>query len=270
MTSFFLKLLWVLGSLVGLIYFGLPLLIRSKLRMAAKPKYIKFDLDDPAVPRDVSNYFNDVADDLEPIGFEIVEALTMPRPTVNVTSFFLLLVHRPNKDYALVSVMYGRSQGTNARGERTQVTRLAAAQTDFFSRFRDGTNVSTNNVEQVGAYRRLPWNIVARFPMVEDTVQLYHLHQRLLETYDITSTKFLRVEEDFQGDAGAYLAHVMREQLEEQVNTGYFTYSKEDDVFVPTLKGAYLMTWRQLWPFKAIALARIRSRAQRLLREFGP
>jgi hypothetical protein len=33
------------------------------------------------------------------------------------------------------------------------------------------------------------------------------------------------------------------------------------------LKGAYLMTWKQLWPFKAIAQSRIRKKALELLRE---
>jgi hypothetical protein len=262
-----LIVLLLLGCVAGVIYGGLPLLIRSTLRISAQPEYLNIDLNDPAVPQDVSNYFQSVAEVLAPIGFESVEALSMPRPSSGTTSFFLLMANRLNKDYALVTVMYRCTQETDAAGEPTQVSRLATAYTDFFSRFRDGTNVSTSNVLEVGVFRPLPWNIVARLPMVEDMRRLYQLHQRLLETYDINSSKFLRVEEEYQNDAGAYLAQVIREQLNEQVDTGYFYYSKDDDVYRPTLKGAYLMTWKQLWPFKAIARSRIRMNAGRLLRE---
>ena len=188
----------------------------------------------------------------------------MPQPASGVTAFYLVMANRPNKDYVLATVMYGRSRAPGEDGK--EVTRLAAAQIEFFSRFRDGSQVCTDNGKDVPGFPSGPMSSVAKFPMIEDAVKLYRVHRALLEKHQGTSTKFLRVDE-FQGDVGAYLGQVVREQLDEKVTAGYFYFSEEEGVYRPTLKGAYLMTWRQLQPFKGISKTRIRSKALELMRE---
>ena len=37
-----------------------------------------------------------------------------------------------------------------------------------------------------------------------------------------------------------------------QIDTGYMYLSPHERLYRPTWKGAFLMTWGQLWPFKAI------------------
>jgi hypothetical protein len=51
------------------------------------------------------------------------------------------------------------------------------------------------------------------------------------------------------------------------VDLGYYYRDELAGVQRPTLKGAYLMSWRLLWPVKPIRAALRRSKAQRLLRE---
>jgi hypothetical protein len=255
---------WFVLGIPALFYLGIPLVIRSKIRMDAHPEYLKIDLNDPILPQQVGDYFREAASELEPSGFEVVQAVSMPNPASGVTAFYLLLSHRPNKDYALVTVMYARAAAMGA--EDSEVARASVASSEFFSRFQDGSQLCTTNGSYVPPFSPGPSTSVERFPMVEDPGKLYRLHQMLLQRHEGVSPKFLRVDE-FQGDVGAYLSQVNREQLNEQITAGYFYLSEEEQVYRPTLKGAYLMTWRQFEPFKKLAQTRIRNRAARLLRE---
>jgi hypothetical protein len=256
--------LFLLGF-AGLFYLGVPLVIRAQVRMACEPEYEKIELDDPAVPREVSKYFRTVAAQLTPLGFELVDALLMPNPVSRVTMFYLLMVQRANKDYALATVACGRVPARE-QGELQEVTRLASSSTECFSRFRDGTQACTSNSPQVPSFLPGASISIRRFPMIADLAKLYRLHQTHVEKHEGTSTKFLRVDE-FRGDVGAYLNCVFREQHNEQVSAGYFYLSEEEGAYRPTLKGAYLMTWRQLEPFKTLARKRIEREALRLLKE---
>jgi hypothetical protein len=182
-----------------------------------------------------------------------------------VTTFYLLMAQRANKDYALTTVAYGRVP-VRENGELREVTRLASSSTECFSRFRDGTQACTSNSALVPSFPPGASSSIERFPMIADSAKLYSLHQSHLKKHQGTSMKFLRVDE-FRGDMGAYLNCVRREQFNEQVSAGYFYLSEEEGVYRPTLKGAYLMTWRQLEPFKSFARKRIERRGVQLLKE---
>src|SRR5438132_1619076 len=75
--------------------------------------------------------------------------------------------------------------------------------------------------------------------MVTDSARAYHLHQALVERHGTSSSKFLRLDEEFDGDAREYLAQAaLLEELNAQVGTGYLYLSEEEEVFRATLKGA--------------------------------
>jgi hypothetical protein len=103
--------------------------------------------------------------------------------------------------------------------------------------------------------------------MVEEPARLYRLHQALVERERNSSGKILRVDEEFNGDAAAYLAASVVEDLEGQVGTGYFHRSEHEKSYRPTWKGVFIMTWQELWPFKAIRRARRDHKARQLLAE---
>ena len=83
----------------------------------------------------------------------------------------------------------------------------------------------------------------------------------------------LRVDEEFQGNAKEFLRQVVLvECFEDQIATGYLQTA--DVGWRPTVYGALLMTWKELWPFKSIRTAALHRRGRLLEadleQEFGP
>ena len=54
-----------------------------------------------------------------------------------------------------------------------------------------------------------------------------------------------------------------------QAEAGYFYLDEEADVYRPTWKGAYLMTWTFLWPISRLQKMRTKRDAERIRMELG-
>ena len=63
-------------------------------------------------------------------------------------------------------------------------------------------------------------------------------------------------------------AQVMVETYDRQVQIGWLYRDAAAGAYRPTWKGAFLMTWGQLWPMKAIREAGLRARERRILTAF--
>jgi hypothetical protein len=79
--------------------------------------------------------------------------------------------------------------------------------------------------------------------------------------------KVFRLEVEFRGDAAASAAATMVEELEDAARAGYMALSPDGETYRPTWKGAFLMTWKQLWPAKGILRAARDRTARRLIAE---
>jgi hypothetical protein len=254
----FAWLLILMGVLYLLPYVLGPFLIHRNLTQKAKPELVPFPPDHPSLPDDVADFFSAMRAELRGIGFELIDGFALPRQTPNVKAVLLLFVNRASRDAALATVMYGEAPNVEAR--------LKTAYLEFATRFRDGGIVNTNNSDQMGAFRKLPFVHTTQFPKVRSAALLFRIHTALAEKYG-TGAKVLRHDEEFHGDGRAFLAAAMREELERQIPTGFMWLSEEEGLFRPTWKGAFLMTWGLLFPFKQIRLARRDRKAKRLLAE---
>jgi hypothetical protein len=139
---------------------------------------------------------------------------------------------------------------------------------EFVSRFRDGTVVHTNNSPQPGVFGPRPTHTAGRFPAVKEADRLYRLHQALAERHP-SGLKVLRLDEEFAGEARATVAASLVEEMEAQVKTGYLHLSPQERVYRPTCKGACLMTWKLLWPVKAIRRVLQEREAARLMADLA-
>jgi hypothetical protein len=254
--------LLVLAGLLLFPYLLGPIVIRFTLRQAAEPKLDPFDANDPHLPPEVARHFRRVAEALGPLGFDVVQALALPDQTPRVKAVVLLLANRAGADAALATVMYA---------DTPEGTTLQTAYVEIVTRFRDGSVVQTNNSEVLSAFPKGPEKISTQFPTVRAADRLYRLHRALVERHGSPAGKILRLDADFKGDAVAYVTAAIVEELEEQIGTGFMYPSDDRTVYRPTWKGAWLMTWGQLWPFKAIRRQRRDHKARRLLAELeGP
>jgi hypothetical protein len=252
---------WIAIAAVALVtspYWGGPILIRATMRQAAEPDLLKFDPTDPMLPHDVAGHFQRVRKGLEPLGFQVAEGMALPHQTERVKALVLLLVHRGNKDAALATAIYAKMP---------EGTKLQTAYTEFVSRYRDGTVVQTNNTEQLGAFKTRPHITTIRLPMIRNVERLYQLHRAATKRHDESPGKVLRLDEEFRGDAAAYFAAALVEELSGQIETGYMYLSERESAFRPTWKGAFIMTWGLLWPISAIRRTLRDAKARQMLRE---
>jgi len=81
--------------------------------------------------------------------------------------------------------------------------------------------------------------------------------------------KVLRLDESFGGDEIAFLQACMKEEFQNATNAGYLRLQRDDTTYLATVRGAYLMTWKELPPIKQWLAWRARVRTKRLLREVG-
>jgi len=258
LTNYWQTLVFIVGVSIALLYVVFPVIIRFTLRQSANPKLVAFHADDPKLPRAVVDHLWNVIEELEPLGFEQVQGLFLPNASPRVKLFSFLLVHRRNKDAVFVMAAYAQTPDG---------TRLHTAHLDIGTRFRDGSMVSTSNSQVAGAFPLRPRQTKTRLPMVKDAARLYRLHRAVLKSHEVAAGKILRLDEEFDGDIAAYLHRSMEEELEDAAAAGYMYRSAYETVYRPTWKVAFLMTWAQLWPWKAIRAARLKSEGRRLLEQ---
>ncbi|HEY7087721.1 MAG TPA: hypothetical protein VH518_06495, partial [Tepidisphaeraceae bacterium] len=184
-------------------------------------------------------------------GFDIIAYFRMPNLTPNVEGFVALWANRQ------------RGQGA------TTVVIKSAVQTKFYTEFltrlaKEPFAVLTNNSTDVGAFKKTSRKDVMSAPMVQDIQQLYKLHMYREQKFGLTPAKprFLAA----MGQEVDYYAHATAVEIRRQVETGYFIHAG-NDVYIPTIVGAFMMTWKQLPPIKNMLASARNRRAQQALAE---
>jgi hypothetical protein len=158
------------------------------------------------------------------------------------------VLRRDGGDAACAAALYTKSGGTRLR------------YLELFTRFAGGETIATNNSRQPRVWAPARGRRVEQFPGVREPALLYRIHQARLADAPAAPR-----EDPFAGgDVAAVLRQGMLREITAQLEAGY-VYVDPRGAYRPTWKGAVLMTWRLLWPMKAIARARLRRRATALV-----
>jgi hypothetical protein len=252
---------WIAWALVGfMVYVGaLPLLIWKTFKQESEPT---LQLIDPAtcpLPPDVQQNFDRAEVELIPAGFEVTGTLFLPSSVPNVKPIVRLYVNRPQKDMAMVASIFTESQSAPQHHKYVE----------FCTRFADGLEINTGNTEVVGSFPPRPQVSTTHYPWIKSAAELYRVHQAVLRLKAPGAAKALTFEREYHGDGAAYLAAGIKRELAEAANAGYVYLDSATGQYRATLKGAYLMTWKQLPPFKQVVETLRRKRAERLMKESG-
>ena len=249
----------VILVLILLPYIGGPLLILSTFKFRFPTRIVFFDPDTIALPRDVAEFVEPAREKLIALGFRPEAYFCLPDVIANVKSISVLLVNTGTNEGAMVSCIYAETVGIS--------TLIKTKYVEFITRFRDGVCVQTSNSPELGAFRHEPNDHTIQFWDLHDVAELYRRHQRISERLSAAPRK-LRIVDEFRNDVEQYLqTAVLQEPLEYQVQVGLFR--QVPDGYRPTLKGALVLTWQELWPWKYIRKqARLRE-ARRWLEEIG-
>ncbi|MEZ4526857.1 MAG: hypothetical protein R2941_13140 [Desulfobacterales bacterium] len=235
---------------VKLIFSGIvaPIIVHAKQRMAAKPR---FDLFDPRnLPQDKADYFVRNLQLLQKEGFEPA-AFVSWESNENQRILFALAVNRENRDMAMAAFA---TAGTESKP-------LEVRYTEFCTVFADSSEISTNSNPQPDVLKPFPDKKVFSFPRVKDPHHLYILHRRLLARFALGKEAVLPAKDT---EVMAVQMSVTR-FLERQAKAGYFRTDADGEILRPTWKGAFLMTWKLVWPVGSIQNILHRRRMNLLL-----
>lgn len=135
----------------------------------------------------------------------------------------------------------------------------------FLTQFSDGTAIVTSNTSSAGVFPRDPKVSSVRCPGIRDFGLLYRFHRARVERARGGRAATL----DHMKDARTRMENDWTQTFERLVGAGYYSIDQARELYVPTLKGAFLMTYRLLPPFKQIQKLRRDRLAERTLRELG-
>jgi hypothetical protein len=232
-------------------FLAIPLLIKANQRLPARPKMRRLDLYD--LDDRIARFLIARTEAMFQLGFDEPTRLRLPDPAPNVTTYLIMVVNRATGDQAMATTIVGRGAA------QQQVSFV-----EFFTRFDSGEVFNTINTSELFPFPLRPGQVRTQVPTVRDPEELYRLHKFVLSRHSPVGKPELYAP----GKAVEFLTNVFVQLYERVAALGWLYYDDRGDAYRPTFKGAYLMAWGLLQPFKALRQAAMQRRAAVILKEF--
>lgn len=246
----------VVAAVIALPFVGLPLFILAKQRFEAKPKIVPFDVDDYDWPRDIDRLFKKTIPALEEEGFEVIDGMFLPSIVPNVKTALVLMANRAERDAAIVTAIFGMP---------VQPGSPKSLHVEFGTEFDDDHDVDTNNSKELSSFPTPPNTTKHFLPQVKSPHTLYRIHRALCDRHADRPRKRWSLDEKFDGDGARLLQYAVKKEFDLAVTDGYL--SCDGTYYKPTVKGAFLMVWKELPPWKPIRKMQRDKQANALLAE---
>ena len=114
--------------------------------------------------------------------------------------------------------------------------------------FDDDTLLEVINSSIAGVYPKSPRKAAFRYPEIKDISELVTITETIMRQY-LHSKNPIPLPE---GTELSLIERFLNEEQEELIERGYIQSNTTDEGKSLTLKGAYLMTWKLLWPLKQL------------------
>ncbi len=272
------------GVAIGLaIYFlALPLITKKTFRLEVSTTLVPVDDPGAVLDPEGDGYQRDATSQLVSLGFEQVCFASMPRSNPNTRAWIKLLVHHQTQDTACVEV-FDVDPGDGK-------WKLHSCCVEFGTSYANGTEVITGNQQVISVWPSRASVLLSIFPGQNNLAWLYRAHNAICRWHAPGRTKRMDLYSKHDGDAIEYLKDDMNREHLPALEAGYL-YQRDSDQqqeassavnpyapttpevvppqFGATWKGAYLMTWRLLWPIGRIIKRRFVRACQRRLKEAG-
>jgi hypothetical protein len=230
--------LWAAAFVFGSQYVVVPLAVRGNLRVPAEYEFEPIDWNEFIAAR--SAKYLAAHEELVRCGFQPETATSLDKAVDG------LYLHPAETAGASIMSVWGPA------GEQVIV--------EFNQAYAEGPILNVINSKVPSAFPKTSLKRTYRFPNVNDVGALY---QRFLA---------IRAREARQdpvspppGRRLQRMADSSNEEMRILISRGYFAAVPLLGRRGPTLKGAFLMTWKQAWPVNSIRLAMERRQAERAL-----
>ena len=257
--AWLLTLLGIVLAVMMVPYVLGPILIFFTLRFRMPPTVVTVDPRVHPLPDQARAYLGEAYQHLTAVGFENIGTILLPDLMPNVKTLFAIYANRAHTDLAMSAIIVAE---TPMGGE------LKTSYVEFMRRHDDDVVVQTNNSSELSSFKPMPGEHTTKLWNIRDIQRLYHIHQALADRFCERGRPVNELDTKYGGDIQQYVAKsVLEKSFRDQVGTGYLAEDAEG--FHPTIPGAVIMTWKELWPIKSIRRWREKQNAERLLAEIG-
>jgi hypothetical protein len=246
------SLFLLLVTFLGFAVFVIPIFVKGTHRHSNDPRFEPIDPDCEQVPLRVAESIAETVPKLEALGFRSLGHFRNERSVPNVGAYVSLFENPGARRTAHPFTVFG--------------VRHVSTVLSFKTEFTDGTTLITANsrmpkVFPSGLYREGSMS----FPWITDPGQLYQVHEASVVHY---ASDGIPITADIL-DPVEYLRASSRRELARFAGAGYYRLDEASQVYRLTWMGAYLMSWKLLWPIKPIRQMLRRRKAASMLRELG-
>ncbi len=247
--------LTVVGVAAGIFFILGPILVKASAKNPAFPEVETIQPEQ--IPQPVSDFFQNSMSMLEGEGFELVSYIYWLNEATNTETFISLIGNRREKDYGILVAMFSDA-------EEVQIS-LDNYYVEFSTDYAEGVEVNTLNSKIPSVFPQKADLLRLQVPGA-DPKRLYEIHRKLAERCGARkTTKYLPALED----PAAFLGELMSREVKDAMKAGYLYLDKEGKNYLPTWKGAFLMTWKLLWPISMILRITNRYKIRKTLGELG-
>ena len=221
--------IWLIAAtFVGALYALLPLLVRKVFRFAAQCRPTEMKLEE--LPEQVAALFQAKVPDMRSLGFELVGFYDCGALTLETRSYIAYFCNRRTNEFANVSVLIS--------------ARKPASYLEFSTRLANGLMLETNTNRVLPLSPADGQFKVFRLPQVQQPQALLAVHRLLVEKY--AGGMFAQGEP--QGKEIQRFVRVVENYGPRHARMGYMCPTPDGQFYQLTWKGAFLMTWRGMWP----------------------
>jgi hypothetical protein len=232
------------------------MIVWATQRVSANPGFDLFDPLAHVVPESIATGVEEMACALVDAGFLRIADLYQSGKVTNVSLRVTLLENAATGQAAIAAGIFSGAGATSVLSNYVELS----------GQFSDGRSLRVNNMPSLSVYAPVADRITEQFPSVRDPARLSRIHHVLM---DHERGDASIVEPFEESDPASILEAAMIREVAGQIATGYFRLDGGANAYRPTAKGALLMTWKSLPPWKMVIQARARRRAAMLLSTFG-
>ena len=140
-------------------------------------------------------------------------------------------------------------------------TAMSLTYIEFTQMYADRTVLNVNNSPVGEVFPRSSLKITFQYPDVHDVKTLLAITKKIVADNHADKKKFFYAE----SDVFVVLRSFLNRELDDLVESGYVSDTITNGHRDLTLKGAYLMSWKLLWPIKQLRHAMQVKKAKRAL-----
>jgi hypothetical protein len=238
-------------------YLVFPLVVKFTMFLRAGSQYQPLSREQ--LPADVMTFMDNVVWAVQPLGFVPAVLLREVGAAPNTSIYVVLMPNASTADRCTASFTIGETEG-EVGGRR-----LTTPVITFETQFHDDTAVSTSNFADAGVFPPNPGVNRLAIPGLTDVNLLCEIHRRRRARVPAWKKPVLPAP----GQEWASQVEEDAREKERVREAGYYSLDEAAGKYVPTWKGAYLMTWKLLFPVSRIRRRAKRAGAKRELVELG-